>query len=604
MKRTSFQLLFFVLLSTNVFSQNRIDSLKHYYTLDLSNEERYERIHKRVFSHYEKTSDSLKFMMDLNYSLALKTDDLNAISTANSSLGSYYMNTNNEAASLQYYYKALKGFEATKNNGRIAIAYMGIGQVYKRMEESTKSFEFIDKAVKLKESLGEKDYYYHGILIHHGNAALTIDDYRASYKSYKACLEYFKDVPFFRIYLENNLSNYYNELFEEVKLDSLMKSLNISSKQQILDSAKTYLNKTLKTIPLLDNQNEKNRWRAFVNNGLGRNSYFKKNYSQAINYLESTILISEKITLSNSLLKLSYKYLYLSYTTLGNYNKALTNYKKFVEYKDKIQSDENKKALFKQDLIYKHEKEIKEKEDRIAAKNRFIIIISASFIVALIILYLLIKRRRLLREKKLQKQFSQNLLTTQEEERKRISEDLHDGLGQSLLLVKNQLTVKNYDKSKELLTGSIEEMRSIVKTLYPFQLSRVGISIALENLIIQLDENYKNMDFIYEIEDLKGQLTIQQETNVFRIVQECLSNSIKHAQADSTKVNLTLKNGKMHIQIQDNGRGFDVAQKNKELKTLGLKTIKERVDLLNGTLEIDSVKNSGTSFTIKFSIAA
>ena len=128
------RLLFFVLLSTNVFSQNRIDSLKHYYTLDLSNEKRYELIHKEIFSHYSKASDSLKFMMDLNYSLAIKTDDLNAISTANSSLGSFYMDSNNEAVALEYYYKALKGFEATKNNNRIAISYMGIGQVYKRME--------------------------------------------------------------------------------------------------------------------------------------------------------------------------------------------------------------------------------------------------------------------------------------------------------------------------------------------------------------------------------------------------------------------------------------------------------------------------------------
>jgi signal transduction histidine kinase len=602
MKRLSSQLLFFILLSVNVFSQNRIDSLKHFYSLQISENERSKLISVNVLRPLSRIeSDSLIYFAEQNYLLAKKTKNLEAISNATLSLGTAYWKSKNDAVALQHYYTALKGFEEVENKHRIAVCYMSISYTYKTLEDYKKSFDFSSKSLQIKESINNKDRTYYSALIHHANAAKELKDYKTAFKSSNVSFEYYKNEPYMRLFVENNKGFYFNELFKEPKVDSIIKELNIDKKQSLLDSALYFYTRTLETSTKIKNRQHA----AYGSFGIGENAFLRKNYKKAIRYYKESNLISFELNnKSLDLLKRCYYGLYLSFSAIGDNKKALTNYKKFIEHRDKIQSDENKRALFKQDLVYKHEKELKIKEDKIAAKNRFIIIVSVGFIVALIILYLLIKRERLLREKKLQKQFSQNLLVTQEEERKRISEDLHDGLGQSLLLVKNQLTIKNYDKSKELLTDSIEEMRSIVKTLYPFQLSRVGISIALENLIIQLDENYKNMDFIYEIEEMKNQLTIQQETNIFRIVQECLSNSIKHAHADSVKVTLTFKDGKVNIQIQDNGRGFDIDQKNKELKTLGLKTIKERVDLLNGTLKIDSVKNSGTSFTIKFSIAA
>ena len=103
-----------------------------------------------------------------------------------------------------------------------------------------------------------------------------------------------------------------------------------------------------------------------------------------------------------------------------------------------------------------------------------------------------------------------------------------------------------------------------------------------------------------DIDDIKSVLNANQEVNVFRIIQECLSNIIKHAKAESAKVSLIKNNDSIFISIKDNGVGFDFSEKYNDFKSLGLKTIKERVRFLNGTLKIDSDTGQGTTFTIKF----
>lgn len=592
------QFIFFIFLATQVFCQNKIDSLEYFYSLDLSASERFKIISRKFITPHRKDTILYKLIVDKNYLLALKTNDIDAISYASLSLGSYYLSVNNEADALVNYFKSLKGFEATHKKNEIALACMSIGQTYKALEDYKKSFEFLKRSIEIIESLGKKDIYYYGSLIHYANVAKELKDYTTAFIRSKQSLVYFKDFPFFRVFLENNIGFYYLELFKEPAIDSLMVVLKINKKQQLLDSSLYYYNKTLETAKSLEQ--DKNYWKAFAYSGKGQNAHLRKNNKLAVQFLDSTISISYRVNLTNDLLKKSYNSLYNSHLSLGNFKKALINYKKFIEYRDKIQSDKNKMVLVKQSLQYEYEKKIQAKENKIKEKNRYIFQSSLVFFILLIILSLFIKKRRLSNEKRLQQQYTNSLLINQENERRRISEDLHDGLGQSLLLLKNQLTKKDFLKSKELLDSSIEEMRSIVKTLYPFQLTRVGISIALENLVLQLNQSYKDAVFFSEIEDIKGFLKIDQETNVFRIVQECLSNIIKHANADSAKVSLTLREGMVKIKIQDNGKGFDFDKKKKELKTLGLKTIQERVNLLHGVLEIKSSLNAGSTFIIKF----
>lgn len=339
-----------------------------------------------------------------------------------------------------------------------------------------------------------------------------------------------------------------------------------------------------------------------------------KQYDKAIR-LGETVLQAAKENNNTSLdVLVVHNLLFRSYVAIGDATNALKNHSIYQRVKDSLRGVDKANAFSYYQTLYeteKKEKEILEAQHEITlldqqnrAKNRTIIILTVSAVILILAVILFIKRRQLQKEKKLQQKFSQDLLVTQEEERKRISEDLHDGLGQSLLLVKNQLTLKDYKKTKGLLNNVIEEMRTIAKVLYPFQLKDAGVSRALENLIIQLNDHYKDIYIFGDIDDLKGKLTDMQEVNIFRIVQECLSNIVKHAQAESAKVSLSVEEDEVHILVEDNGKGFDFSNKYDSIKTLGLKTIQERINFLKGSLQIDTAIGRGSSFSINLPLSA
>lgn len=166
--------------------------------------------------------------------------------------------------------------------------------------------------------------------------------------------------------------------------------------------------------------------------------------------------------------------------------------------------------------------------------------------------------------------------------------------------MKHSIIQKKSEQNEQLVNAAIEEMRTISRVLHPFQLEEVGLQKSIENLIQQLDENYDDTYIFGDIDNVDEDLTTAQKLNIFRIVQECLSNVIKHAQASSSKVDLIRKVDKIHLTIKDNGTGFDYREQYQNFKTLGLKTIHERVNYLKGTLNIDTAPNKGTTYSIAF----
>ena len=198
---------------------------------------------------------------------------------------------------------------------------------------------------------------------------------------------------------------------------------------------------------------------------------------------------------------------------------------------------------------------------------------------------------------KLKTFFTQNLLVSQDKDRKRISKDLHDSLGQSLMLIKNNISNENKN-AKDLLNGAIEEIRTISRTLHPYQLKEIGITSAINNLVNQLNKNCPDTYIFGDIDNIDGILTNDQELNLYRIVQECFSNIIKHAKAKSAKIHLERIQNKITLVLQDNGIGFDFSKKLKNPKSLGLKTIKERIRFINGNLVVETNDKIGSKFKI------
>jgi signal transduction histidine kinase len=165
------------------------------------------------------------------------------------------------------------------------------------------------------------------------------------------------------------------------------------------------------------------------------------------------------------------------------------------------------------------------------------------------------------------------------------------------MLIKNNISNENKN-AKDLLNGAIEEIRTISRTLHPYQLKEIGITSAINNLVRELNENYPDTYIFGDIYNIDGLLTNEQELNLYRIVQECFSNIIKHAKAKSAKIHLERIQNKIILVLQDNGIGFNFSKKLKNPQSMGLKTIKERIRFINGNLFVETNDKIGSKFKI------
>ncbi|MGJ8665037.1 MAG: tetratricopeptide repeat-containing sensor histidine kinase [Patiriisocius sp.] len=299
------------------------------------------------------------------------------------------------------------------------------------------------------------------------------------------------------------------------------------------------------------------------------------------------------------------------YTKLGNFEKALFNKDEYINLKEKTFSKTNLNSLARYQTLYeteKKEKELVEKTaniERLQAQNSEFKKQSIYLSVAGVLLFGIILLYRAQRHHKtnkiLQERFSQDLLISQEEERKRISSDLHDGLGQRLLVLKNKLIAKGDLESQKMVDTTIEEVRTITRDLHPFQLQELGITKAIEHTISEIDEN-TTLFISSEIDNIDNVFSKEQEVNIYRIVQEGLSNVVKHAKAEATKLTVKKAANSVIIAIRDNGDGFDFPEKYNDTKSLGLKTLLERTKFLNGQMKVQSKKENGTLLEFQFPI--
>ncbi|QIL75157.1 ATP-binding protein [Hymenobacter sp. HDW8] len=197
------------------------------------------------------------------------------------------------------------------------------------------------------------------------------------------------------------------------------------------------------------------------------------------------------------------------------------------------------------------------------------------------------------------------ILTTQEEERKRIAEALHNGVGQLLYATKLNLENRaggnsSRDSALALLEEAIKATRTISFELTPGILQDFGLKSALEELVKRIPHAGLHVH-LYMQGDFDG-LPQQLEVSVYRIVQELLNNIIKHAKAREAFVHVVQEDGHVIISVEDDGQGFDPAQAKAEYSGIGLTSIRNRVDLLAGTLSIDSRPGRGTIVSIELRI--
>lgn len=199
-------------------------------------------------------------------------------------------------------------------------------------------------------------------------------------------------------------------------------------------------------------------------------------------------------------------------------------------------------------------------------------------------------------KQKLQQQFSQDLIQSTEEERTRIAKELHDSVNQQLTLIKKQTQKLELDAISGMVNKTLEEVRSISRNLYPNILKQLGLTESIEQLLLDVDEQTE-LFITADIVNIDPYFNDKQALNLYRIIQEIIANVLKHAEAKSFLLEIIKVKNQIKIVAEDNGNGFDINESKKN-HSLGLKTLQERVQILNGELTIESELKKGTTTII------
>jgi two-component system, NarL family, sensor kinase len=319
-----------------------------------------------------------------------------------------------------------------------------------------------------------------------------------------------------------------------------------------------------------------------------------------------------------------------NYKRLGDYRKAFDYLVLKYELKDSVYDIKKTKII--NDLVQKYEKEkdqasilTLEKDNlqkdlnlrkRTSQRNAYLFGGLAIIVLALFIVIYLRQRaakekiigeqkiRRLEEEKKMMG--VKLLVEGQEEERKRIATELHDGLGVLLSAAKMQIALLS-DKSPEnkemigkaarMLEQATGDVRKISHNMMPGLLTKLGFYEAVEDLFENIADKGE-LNAVCTISGDQERLAENKEIMLYRIVQEMVNNTLKHAEASNIELQIRIVPGMLDINYSDDGKGFDFRQK-LESESIGLKSIQSRVDFLNGKLIVASNPGEGVNYNIQ-----
>ncbi|WP_396632864.1 sensor histidine kinase [Maribacter sp. R86514] len=305
---------------------------------------------------------------------------------------------------------------------------------------------------------------------------------------------------------------------------------------------------------------------------------------------------------------------------VGNYKKSNEYLQRYIDLKDSMNTEINKSLLTNAEAKYqseKKDKEIAEQQLTLAdqklsiqenkSKTRTMTILIVSLLLGSILLWFSFSQR----QKRMQQQLVsiereqevrtlESLMEGEEKERLRIAKELHDGVNGDLSAIKFKLvslletnnTVIN--EAVAMIDSSCEQVRSISHNLVPPSLRDFDLLEAVETYCDDMNAIHKPEISFQHVGDAIV-LEKKQEANMFRIIQELVTNSIKHAEAKEILVQLSNVENNLQLTVEDDGKGFDVDTVKSD--GIGMQNIRSRVAYLNGMLDIKS-DTKGTSFTI------
>ncbi|MCF7568325.1 sensor histidine kinase [Sabulilitoribacter arenilitoris] len=478
---------------------------------------------------------------------------------------------------------------------RKAYIYNNLGIVFDELEEFDQAIEYLDKSLELKQELKGDFQRSIGLTL---NNMLKV--YRRSGK-YDLGIEKYNEI-----FSNKELINNHPDI-HVLALGNYANTLYLSGQTEELPDL--YL-KALRICDSIDDSYNS----IIIHQHLGEYYYNLGKKDSAKYYAYKAKNISEAFN-NDDLLK---SLLLLSKIEEGDI--AANHLNDYIKLSDSLQKKERAKRD-KFARIRFETNQIEQENIRIARERMWLLIISVTLIITSFLIYLVINQKNKNNELKFIQQQQEineeiyNLMLSQQDnieeartlEKKRISEELHDGVLGRLFGTRLSLDSLNMNNSTEAaktrsqyiseLKTIEDDIRKVSHELNTDFISGSGFIDIIKTLIETQTQAY---GFDYEFKT-NGDINWEEASNktkihIYRIIQESLQNIYKHANATLVKISFQIKNNVFCLKINDNGSGFDV---NKAKRGIGLKNINSRVKEIKGDLTIDSEVNKGTTITIK-----
>jgi two-component system, NarL family, sensor kinase len=506
--------------------------------------------------------------------------------------------------------------------------YNGLGIIYEQRQMYDRSIDFYLKGLKLAED--NEQHYHEAMLLNNiGLIKLYSNQREGAKNDFERALKVAYELQELRLALNlhNNLGLVNTELSDHEGAIAHYKQTLVNAHELGFPVVKgvAHLNLSNSYFKLKDIPNAL----IYVDSSLYIFTHFHERNFLPKTYLMKAVLLREINELSTAYaLKdsaLKYAQLIASFADEieviqveaslkakeGNFQEAYELHKKYHQLNDSLQGVNNKDKVAQLQVLFGKEQleaqlenernlkeaEKREKEFKTRQATFIVIIIGILSIIIAILIYL----RYLATTKKQQEQFTQQLIQQIDEERSRIARDLHDGVGQLLSSIKMKSSIIKQQgvpqmQQMELELGEvIDQTRSISHTLHPSSLEKIGLKRSVAALLEKIQQN-SNIVCTMEWEEQSDRLPIEMKTQLYRILQECINNTLKHANATALKITFYKAGSSYELTYRDNGVGKSGQELN---KGIGLRTIEERVRKIGGKVHFEFNTGKGFKMEIK-----
>ena len=591
MKKT-FVILFTLLSCLRTFAQtSEVDSLRH-----IAKTAKSDSISMRAYIALSKSLAVKDFDSNLLFArkgLAIATR-LKAVEKAGilyDGIGwAHYFKGNYDSAAYYYYKSAdiLKTIAAVKP---LAETYNDLAKLYRKTGEYRRALDFYEKAMNIYIALDDDDnvstiYNESGVVYEYQN------NYEAALNNYRKALGLKKKLKDSTgiAYALSFIAGVYN--LQKKYTDAETFSLRaLAIRQQLKDSF---------TIAL-SYSDLGDIYQASGNYNKAKASYTASNdYIRTMHYpdfLSSNLKQLSDIAYKQNDFKTAFDY-YRQYTTLKDSVYRLESAKQVDELSAKYETAEKEETIQRQKF-------------QISKRNYYIAGISGLLLLGGLLGYSSYRRYRLKQQAKLHAEITRQqdmatkaIISAEETERKRIAGDLHDGIGQmmsaarmNLSSIENEIIFTSaeqrnrFDKVVALIDDSCSEVRQVSHNMMPNALLKSGLALAIREFIDKIDRRVIQISL--HAEGLNEKIDSNIETVLYRVIQECVNNVIKHAGANRLDISLIKDSDGINAIIEDNGKGFDTGNLS-NFEGIGIKNVQSRITYLKGTVEWDSMPGRGT----------